>query len=200
MALAKEGDPLVSGSGEIILPKDTTEPELHEKRRVMPAIRTLHVPKKRTLDRLPEPEHDKQVVICAIVSMKLMGVDENDIADALGTTLDRVQSIVRAPATQATFEAMFQNMISTNSEAIQGRISSYANRAVDVVVELMEDADVRGDVRLKASQDILDRTGTNADQFFAAEQAQNQHDDELKIVFTNGEEEDASVTVEVKRK
>lgn len=202
MPLAHKDDPYIDGSGKAITQATVTAPdafELEEKRKILPIFRTL-VPTKRTdLDDLPEPDGNQQTVISAVVAMRLLGLSDVDIADVMKTSVEQIQSIVKMPATQATFERIYQNIIHANSENIQGRIASHANSAVDVVVLMMQDEETRDDVRLKAAQDILDRSGAHPDQFFGETSKSQQNDDELRIVIMDEETQKERVTVDIKR-
>jgi hypothetical protein len=202
MDLADKDDPYVNNAGKLIEHVGTVENEfeLADKRRVLPAIKTMGTVREISIDDLPEPDNQMQAAIAAIVGFRLMGLSLVDIAEVMKVGIDKIQSIVSNPAAQITFEKMYRNIISSNSESIQGRISAHAGSAVDTVVSLMTDAEVRDDVRLKAAQDVLDRSGTNADQFFSEGAQNNQADDELRIVFTDASGEKERVSVEIKKK
>jgi hypothetical protein len=202
MVLAKSNDPYIDGSGKAIEADHVAMPDafvLEEKRKILPIFRTLTATKRIDIDNAPEPEGSQQTVISAVVGMRLLGLSDVDIADMMGTNLDKIQSIVNLPATQATFERIYQNIIHTNSDHIQGRIASHAGRAVDVVVSMMDDEDTRDDVRLKAAQDILDRSGSHPDQFFGESGKSQQQDDELRIVIMDEEGKQERVKVDIKR-
>jgi hypothetical protein len=64
---------------------------------------------------------------------------------------------------------------------------------------MINDEDTRDDVRLKAAQDILDRSGAHPDQFFGETSKSQQNDDELRIVIMDEESKKERVTVELKR-
>lgn len=201
--LAKRDDPYIDGSGKTVEQNDTTVPDafiMEEKRKILPIFRTLSVTKRTDLDDIPEPDGNQQTVISAVVGMRLLGLSDVDIADLMNTNVDQIQSIVKLPATQATFERIYQNIIHANSEHVQGRIASHANSAVDTVVSLMGDDEVRDDVRLKAAQDILDRSGAHPDQFFGESGKSQQADDELRITIMDEESQKERVNVEIKRK
>lgn len=202
MDLAKNGDPLIDGSGNVVEPTGTSQVDAFdvvEKRKVMPLFASLSATKTVNIDNLPEPDNSQQTVICAIVGMRLLGMSDVDIAEVTSSSLEQIQRIVKMPATQVTFEKMYQNMISAQSESTQGRIAAHSNRAVDVVLEMMEDTEVRDDVRLKAAQDVLDRSGTHPDQFFGETAQNNQSDDELRIVIMDESGENERVKVDIKK-
>lgn len=202
MELAKNGDPLIDGSGNIIEPTENSQVDAidtQEKRKILPNFATLTATKTVSIDNIPEPDHTQQSVICSIVGMRLLGLDTIAIAEILGVDRARIDRIINMPATQTTFERVYQNIIHVNSESVQGRIASYSGRAVDVVTDMMENADVRDDVRLKAAQDILDRSGTHPDQFFGETMQNTQSDDELRIVIMDESGENERVKVDIKK-
>ena len=201
MELADPNDPLVTGGGELITPERTevSQEIAEEQRRILPLFVNVNPYKQLHIDKLPEPEKREQAVICAVIGARLMGLQAVDIAEVLATDLVTVEKIFKRAATQQSFEKIFQNIINSNSDTIQGRISSHANQAVDVMFELMTNKDIRDDVRFKAAQDTLDRSGTNADQFFHQKDPHAQADDELRIVIMDDEGENEKVKVEIKR-
>lgn len=202
--LARPGDPLIHGIGRTFDPirteDDTPNIQMEEKRSVLPRFEKFVPVKERTVEDMPERDTKEQMAMIALIGARLLGLDMYAIADMFGVDIDTVTSLVTKPATQATFERMFVALINHNADNIQGRIASYANKAVTTVVDLMEDTETRSDVRLKAAQDILDRSGANAEQFFAAGQDSGAHDDELKIVVMDESGESEKVRVEIKRK
>lgn len=202
MELAKPGDPLVANDGSLIEPEHVSSMdvgEVIEKRKVMPAFSQLAPTKQLSIEKLPEPDMQQQTVICAVVGLRLLGLSDVDIAETMNTSLEQLQRIVKLPATQTTFEKAYQNIIHAKSESIQGRIAAHAGEAVDTVFSLMGDEDIRDDVRLKAAQDVLDRSGTHPDQFFSDVTKHDQNDDELRIVFMDEETGQEKVAVEIKK-
>jgi len=202
--LAKPGDPLAVGTKGFVAPisleTDTELVEITRSREILPNFLNFVPTKEISIDQLPEKDQKEQLAIAAMVSARLMGLSEVDIADMFGVSLAEITKLSKKPATQLTFERMFLALINTNADNIQGRIASYANTAVTTVVELMEDAETRSDVRLKAAQDILDRSGANPEQFFAQNQAAGRQEDELIITMMEEGQEKEKVRVEIKRK
>ena len=202
MELAAPDDPYIKTDGTVLEAAGTSEATnelLREDRKVLPLFSKINTVQKASIEDLPEPDYQQQTVIAAVVGLKLLGLADVDIVEILDTDLEAVQRIVEMPATQITFEKMYQNLIHANSNSAQGRIASYANTAVDTVVSLMENVDIRDDVRLKAAQDVLDRSGTHPDQFFGDGTTGNQSDDELRIVILDEETGNEKVRVEVKK-
>lgn len=203
MPLAKNGDPFIKGNGELIESDHVSEPDafmMEEQRKILPLFSKYNPTRYINIEDIPEPDEQLQVVIAAIIGLRMMGLSPSDTAEMMNTSLERLQSIVKTPASQTSFEKIFQNIVHVNSETVQGRIASYAHKAVDTVVELMDDQDTRDDVRLKAAQDLLDRSGTNADQFFQNSENKKQSDDELRIVIMDEEGEKEKIKVEIGKK
>lgn len=202
--LAKPGDPYIDGSGKTIEADDFSEKSdtdiVIRRREVLPKFSHFQPAKERKIDDLPEADQQQQTVIIAVIGLRMLGLDPVDIQDMLGASMGEIERIMNLPSTQATFEKMFKGMISVNADTVQGRIASYANNAVSVVVDMMNNAETRDDVRLKAAQDVLDRSGTNADQFFTSGDDSHSADDELRITIMDEEGGSEKVSVEIKRK
>jgi len=202
MALADNKDPYIQNNGTALEPTDFNEVDefvMQENRKILPSLFRMNPTKSLSLSNVPEPDTQQQTIIVAIVGYKLLGISHIEIAEALKTSIDNVNRIMSSPAAQLSFEKIYQNMIHVNSESIQGRIASYAVSAVDVVQKMMHDEKTRDDVRLKAAQDILDRSGSNADQFFSEKSQNTQADDELRIVIMDDSGEKEKVKVEIKK-
>ena len=202
MPLAQEDDPYITMNGSIIDQAGLTPEQRrnnNNKRKVLPDFASMTVVKSLSIEKLPEPDLRQQTVISATVGLKLLGLTETDIAEVLGTPFDNVMRIINSPAAQATFERTYQNIIHAGADAVQGRIASHAKKAVDVVVEMMEDSEVRDDVRLKAAQDVLDRSGTNADQYFSESIRDQNADDELRIVIMDESGVNEKVKIDIKK-
>ena len=197
--LALPGDPYVDGFGNVIIQKgEELEQFAGRTREVLPSLQRFKPVRLRKRDDCPEKDHKTQAGLNAIIAFRVMGFEIVDIAEFFEATIAEIEEMLARPAAQRTFEMMFVNFINHNADNLQGRISSYAHRAVDTVIALMEDVEVRDDVRLKASQDILDRSGANAEQFFAASDQGSRAEDELQITFMS--EGDAKDKIEVKIK
>lgn len=203
--LPRPGDPLVTGLGKIVEDQDVAQTgavtaDEYTERTTIVAFDQFKPHKEITRNDLPAGEEEDQKQASIVVGLRLIGLSFQDIAEVLRVPIHVVNDIAATQGTRHTFNAAVRNIINANSDSIQGRISSYANSAVTTVVGLMEDKETRADVRLKAAQDVLDRSGTNADQFFAADKADNHSDDELKIVMMEDENDKPSVSINIKRK
>ncbi len=203
--LAKPGDPLIVSTGIVVMDDengkfDQISVEEYNERRKIPAFTKFKPTRDLNVDMLPEPDFQQQTVVAAIIGMRLMGCDFMTISDIMGTTHDKIMDLCNHPSTQASFERVFRGLIATNAENVQGRIASHADNAVSVVVQMMNNEDTRDDVRLKAAQDVLDRSGTGADHFFTGESGGGAQDDELKITIMDESGENEKVKVEIGKK
>ena len=200
--LANPGDPYHNGKGTMLEPKDNdvAVEAPPERRQLMPRLAQAYSHKSLKTDQLPEKDMQRQNAISVVVCHRLMGISEADIADLLNTSLVKIQEILASPAAQQTFELLYKVIVNASADVVQGRIAAHAVGAVDTVVSLMEDTETRSDVRLKAAQDILDRTGTHPDQFFSSTDGSEHSDDELRIVVLDDSGEKERVHVEFNRK
>lgn len=195
--LAQPGDPLITTSGKIVEPADKIGLDVVSaeatRRQILPFDK-YRPAKDLKPTKIPEADPQEQSLITLIVGYRLMGLSDTDMADYMGVSLAKVQEIVAKPSVQKTFELIVKGVIDTNSVLIQGRISSHANSAANVVVDLMEDKDIRPDVRLKAAQDVLDRSGTHADQFFRETDDRSGQNDSIIIETYVGSDDDTPST------
>jgi hypothetical protein len=205
MALAKPGDPLVTGMGIVVVDDDTKESRQvtlaeYNDRRKIPSLAVFRPAKELTQANMPEADVNDQIGIAAIVGLRVMGMSFDDIADMLKVPIDEINRIIGQQSAQVTFERIFRGIIAVGADNVQGRIASFADNAASVVITLMNDEATRADVRLKAAQDVLDRSGTNAENFFAADAGQTSQDDELRITFMGEGGASEKVSVSLKRK
>jgi hypothetical protein len=199
--LALPDDPYVHGVGQVVAPKGEDLQEYAGKvREVMPRLVNFAPLKEKKRDQLPASDPKEQVAISAVLALKLQGFDPIDIADFFGTTYAKIEEILQSPEAQASFEMLFFNLINYNASSLQGRVSSYANRALDTVVDLMEGEKVRQDVKLKAAQDILDRSGLNHETFFASQNDKGRSDDELTITIMSEDDKPQGLSVTITKK
>lgn len=199
--LALPGDPYVTGFGHVVVAKDEElEQFAGRSREVLPSLLRFTPVKMRKKDDCPEKDVKTQAGLNAVIAFRIMGFDVIDIAEFFECTIAEINEMLMRPAAQRTFEMMFVNFINHNADNLQGRISSYAHKAVDTVIELMNGDKTRDDVKLKAAQDILDRSGANAEQFFNAENKGSRAEDELQITFMSETDEREKINVTIRRK
>lgn len=200
MALAKPGDPLV-GMGTMLTPDTEDDAPPDQPSVAIPNLRKLVVKSRLSLQDLPA-DTKTQSVVNAVLVYHLLGMTDNEIALALGVGIIDVQQVKALPAYQETFELLFGEIISANSNSLQARIAQYAGDAVENVMNLAKQKDfekVPPIVILKANQDILDRSGLNHETLFG-KNADKGEENTLRVVVTSGNENKVDVNVNFKRK
>lgn len=200
--LPAPGDPYVYGTGNVVESDSTVTHDVSEYIERSSIQRFTAFTPVNIIDpsKTPEADQQEQLAVVVVTALRLMGMEAPDIAEYTSVHLSEVERVIRLPSTQRTFEMILRNIIGNNANNIQGRLASHAGAAVDTVLELMNEKTTRDDVRLKAAQDVLDRSGTNADQFFNARTEQQGREDELNIVFTDEGGEEKGIKVNLKRK
>lgn len=116
----------------------------------------LVVPTQKKLRDLPENTRTMNG-ISAVLCYSLFGLNDDDIAEAIGTTIDRVESIKKLPSYTAMRNDVITNVISAEQSDVRELFVKHSRRAVHTVVDAMN-AKKTAD-RLKAAGDILDRSG-----------------------------------------
>jgi hypothetical protein len=94
----------------------------------------------------------------------MLGLADHDIADCTGLRLDQVEHIKG----MQLFERL-GSMIITNAGKIaqadtRARIEQMSSVALDAIEDIIDDREVEASVKLRASQDMLDRAGFGAKQ------------------------------------
>jgi len=170
--LARPGDPLVTKHGLLIqpdlprsaktfdnLPAPVGDPPKSNLSINPTAFRST---KRRNIRDLPAPTNI--INGCAAVFMyTILGVGDREIANTLGITTMQLDELREHSAYVECFQTIIDELISSNSDAIQARIASYATKAVDNIFNIAENTD-EDSLKLRASQDIADRAGVGAKQ------------------------------------
>lgn len=195
------GDPLVTINGTVKpLEGNDLDQVAYTDREVLPRITQFNPAYRMGMRDTPEKDTQEQTLAAAVIGLRLMGLDVSDIATMFKTGVHNINEILAKPATQISFEKMFLSIIGAKADHISGRIASYADKAVTTVVNLMEGGEkVPAIVKLKAAQDILDRSGTNAEQIFGVNN-KNHQEDELKITYVSKGKDDDKLEISLKRK
>jgi len=95
--------------------------------------------------------------IAALIVYRLLGMPESDIAEALGTDVEKIKAIAATPIFTELFGKVSNQVMDLNSESIRVRFAAMSRDALNKVYEIMSDSDDKN--ALKAAQDILDRAG-----------------------------------------
>lgn len=198
--LARPGDPYVSDKGEVILDGEGSAMNaLPRADSVLgaPLARNI-IPKNRaTIADLPAEANLQTAINCVIV-YQLLGLSENETSHLLHIPLADVQRIKHHIAYQETFDILFHEFINTNSNSLQAKIASFAGDALQNVMHIA--AHSKHEVaKLKANQDILDRSGLHPEHLFGKHKEDDGFDS-LKIVIQDGEDKDMKIDVDIRRK
>jgi uncharacterized protein YqgV (UPF0045/DUF77 family) len=116
----------------------------------------LVIPVKKKLRDLPESTRTMNG-ISAVLCYSLFGLNDDDIAEAIGTTIERIANIRALPSYVTMRNDVITNVISAEQNDVRELFVKHSRKAVNTVVEGM-DAKRTSD-RLKAASDILDRSG-----------------------------------------
>jgi len=95
--------------------------------------------------------------IAAMIVYRLLGMPDSDIAEALGTDIEKIKAIGEARLFSDLFTKVSNQVMDLNSESIRIRFAAMSQDALNKVYEIMTDSDDKN--ALKAAQDILDRAG-----------------------------------------
>jgi hypothetical protein len=199
-ALARPGDPYVTDKGDVMLEGEGQPMNaLPRADSVLGAPLAKHiVPKsRRNVADLPAPGK-LQTAINVVLIYQLLGLSENEIAHLVDTSIADIQKIKSHIAYQETFDALFHEFISVNSNSLQSKIAAFAGDALDNVMDIAKSSKHEM-AKLKANQDILDRSGLHPEHLFGKNKEEDGFDS-LKIVVQSGEDKEMSVDVDIKRR
>lgn len=139
---------------------------------------------KRSLADMPVPARELNV-ISVVCLYSLIGLSERDIAEALKIDVDRVARVKMLDAYTTVYDYVTKSIIDEDSEDVAHLFAAHARTAAKSVVDLATDPDGNSAVRLRASQDILDRAGHRP---IDRIQIQGQLDHTLKVVYVEDEQ------------
>lgn len=200
MPLARPGDPYVTDKGQVLLPGSSPEDALPHANSVLgaPVARSIVSKQRRTVKDLPSPDANTQTAINAILVYQLLGMTDNEISFITHITVADITRIRNIEAYQETFEILFHEFISVNSNSLQSKIASFAGDALDNVMDIARDS--KHDLaKLKANQDILDRAGLHPETLFGKNKTEDGFDS-LKIVIQDGDDKETKVDIDLKRR
>ena len=198
--LARPGDPYITDKGDVVL--DGEGKAMNALPRAdsvlgAPLARNI-IPKNRaTIADLPAEANLQTAINCVLV-YQLLGLSENETSHLLHIPLADVQRIKHHIAYQETFDILFHEFINTNSNSLQAKIASFAGDALQNVMTIAKEG--KHEVaKLKANQDILDRSGLHPEHLFGKHKEDDGFDS-LKIVIQDGEDKDMKIDVDIRRK
>lgn len=117
----------------------------------------LVVDTRRKLVDLPDVPQ-KMNIISTVVSYTLFGLEEDEIAVALGVEVQRIRAIKMLDAYADMYGSVVDGIKSRDLDPINKMIEDQTPHAVNKIVSLMQEADSDA-VSLTAARDILDRSG-----------------------------------------
>ena len=182
-ALARPGDPLVTGKGERIEPANRPTKREVKKLEITDTIDpALYRPHKRRIIKELPAAPNVITGIGAVFMYTLMGIGDREIAETLGISVDYLTELRSHPAYSECFMAVHEEFVSANSMLLTSRIARYAQDALTTVGDLSQ-AGKKEEVKLRASIDLLDRAGVRPkDQESRASMSVN----DLRIIVVDG--------------
>lgn len=111
---------------------------------------------RRRLADLPEPPQRMNVISC-VAAYYLYGLDDVEIAHAIGCTLGQVGVLKTTQAFTELVEAMQRSIVETQQDDVRAMLNAGARQAADTVMEMLASNDDK--VALIAAKDVLDRAG-----------------------------------------
>jgi predicted transcriptional regulator len=100
--------------------------------------------------------------ISIVVSYKLFGLSNDDIAQMLGITDEQVMNILSSDSFKIYYDSVLNNIMENDSENIQMEFKRLSKKMLKNIEDLADNSNVDV-VKLNAAQDILDRAGYSAD-------------------------------------
>lgn len=162
----------------------TIAKEVKSGREAVKVLEKMH----RKLGDLPD-EPMKMNPIAAIITYSAIGLDNQDIATALGASAQQVATIKESDAYKQLAEMFDQTVFDDERRNAKHIIAKAANRAASTMVSLI-DSD-REDIALTASRDVLKTAG------ITTEEESSRRVGGLRIVITRNGEQESEVKVEM---
>ena len=190
--LADPDDPLVTANGDVYAPdNEEHEPTREFTEKIVPAHK-LRASTRRTIQDLPSSSPNEQMIVNVILTFHLLGMTENEISHHLSVSIKHVQKIKQSPAFQSTYDLLFSEMLEYNKTSTIARINAATTRAVDGMIDLLDDDEAPHMVRLKAQENILDRSGMSENALHGKNSKQDDGDQQLHIIIDDGREKEGA--------
>ncbi len=194
-SLAKPGDPYVDPRGEVKVDQSVKPPsQIPETTLLTPIARSMKISSRRNMNEMPSSDSGTQTAINAILMYHLLGLTQNEIAFMLKLDVIVVQNLMFGSDFQTTFELLFNEIINVNSNSLQATISKYAHSAVEQIAHLHKNAKTEM-VQLKASQDLADRAGLDAEVLHSKNSSQDEQG--FKVVILEEEDHRGKTSIEI---
>jgi hypothetical protein len=155
MSLAQSGEPLRLADGRIVYPggniDDPGPSPAPSSRASVPVVTT-----RRKISDLPALPRQMNA-IGVVLAYTLYGLDAEDIAQAVNTTIEKIDHIKTSDAYQQMHDAIVRSVLDSETDVVRELIAKNARDAAKVMVDGLQ-AGNRAD-RMAAARDILDRSG-----------------------------------------
>jgi hypothetical protein len=148
-------EPLTLADGRVIMPNGKVLRNKEPSPVAVTVVTEAEVQPKK-LDDLPDRPRVMNAV-CLVLAYKLFGLSDEDTANAVGTTVERVKRIVASDAYGDMRRAVVRGVLDGEAGSVRNLFQHYSRDAVGTLVETLKEGK-RAD-RLTAARDILDRAG-----------------------------------------
>jgi hypothetical protein len=155
MSLARSGEPLRLADGRVVYPGGNVNDSEPARVVVDDEPRAIVRGSRRIADL---PATPKQMnAIGAVLAYTLFGLDSENIAEAVGTTIERIDQIRLSDPFRQMHDAVVRSVLDSETDVVRELIAKNARDAAQVMVDGLQ-AGNRAD-RMSAARDILDRSG-----------------------------------------
>lgn len=186
-----DGTKILKKSGRAIKPEDEQPAnvvavgrEISSGRQAARTLEKMH----RKLGDLPDVPQ-KMNPIAAIITYKSIGLDNEDIAIALGATTEQIETIIESEAYKQIEQMFDRTVFEDERRNAKHIIAKAATKAADTMVSMIDSSDEN--IALVASRDVLKLSGINT------EEESTKRQGALRIVVTNRSDKDNSISVEL---
>jgi len=155
MSLAQSGEPLRLADGRVVYPGGNVN-DAEQPKAVIEQDTPRVVNVRRRISDLPATPRQMNA-IGAVLAYALYGLDVEDIAEAIGTTIDRIEKIKACDPYKQMHDAVVRTVLDSETDVVRELISKNARTAAQVMVDALQ-AGTRAD-RMAAARDVLDRSG-----------------------------------------
>lgn len=149
--LLADGTKIDPITGEVL--KDAP-PKMVEVPSATEAVKLVTATRRRIADLPDIPK--RMHVVGAVLSYRLFGFDDHEIALATGMTVDQVGRIIMSDAYTTLHDKVVQGILSAEADSVRNIFTQGARDAARNVATMAKRDDALG---FRAAQDVLDRAG-----------------------------------------
>jgi hypothetical protein len=167
MMLADDAQPLKLADGRLVYPGGRVVEEVAPPSKPSPNDRMVEIPTNREAQELvinarrklaDLPDVPKTMnAISVVLSYSLFGLDNMDIALAIGSTEIQVGKIKESSAYKTMHENVLRSILDAETDVVRDIFKQHSRTAANVLVDSLHNGQ-RGE-RLFAAKDFLDRAG-----------------------------------------